>query len=217
MKPQQTLKRMVRQVVGTDRPTEDAIQRALDWLDGGLLIYERLGKAGVEGLLEIFAFAQAKYGCDQFVIDSMMRLGIESDDYVGQEKAVFGVVDWTVAHRVHLHMVAHTRKSYGKGGKAVPDGEDVKGAMEIGANAFNILTLWRNRDLEEKIHNAKTEEEKQSLRDGSPGVMLNVAKQRNGDFEGVVGLWFDSRSYRYRSAQDGPAWQREYLPVEAAA
>jgi twinkle protein len=214
MKPQQTLKRMVRQVVGTAKPTQDAISRALHWLDGGLLIYERLGKAGVEGLLEIFAFAQAKYGCDQFVIDSLMRLGIGSEDYEGQEKAVFEMVDWTVARRVHLHLVAHSRK-LGKGG-APPDAEDVKGAMEIGANAFNILTIWRNRSLEKKVGEAKSDEERAEIRQ-KPGVVLNVAKQRNGDFEGVVGLWFDPESYRYRSAYDGPVWHREYLPVEQAA
>lgn len=210
MKPQQTLKRMVKQVVGADRPTEDAIQRALEWLDGGLLVYERLGKAGIAGLLEIFAFAQAKYGCDQLVIDSLMRLGIESDDYVGQEKAVFEMVDWTVAHRVHLHLVAHSRKSGGVGRSGVPETEDVKGAMEIGANAFNILTIWRNRGLEKKIADAKTDEDKAKLAEQA-GVMLNVAKQRNGDFEGVAGLWFDQANYRYRSSHDGPTWKRQYL------
>ncbi|MBX9587885.1 MAG: toprim domain-containing protein [Hyphomonadaceae bacterium] len=214
MKPQQTLKRMVKQVVGVDRPTEAAIQRALEWLDNGLLIYERLGKAGVGGLLEIFAFAQAKYGCDQLVIDSLMRLGIESDDYVGQEKAVFEMVDWTVAHRVHLHLVAHSRKSGGAAKGGVPEAEDVKGAMEIGANAFNILTIWRNRPLEKKIADAPTDEEKAKLAE-RPGVVLNVAKQRNGDFEGVVGLWFDQANYRYRSSHDGATWKRQYL--EAAA
>jgi twinkle protein len=30
------------------------------------------------------------------------------------------------------------------------------------------------------------------------GVVLNVAKQRNGDFEGKIGLWFDQKTYRYR-------------------
>ena len=37
------------------------------------------------------------------------------------------------------------------------------------------------------------------------------AKQRNGDFEGKVGLWFDQKTYRYRSRGDGPSWKRSYL------
>jgi twinkle protein len=215
MKPQQTLKRMVRQVIGTEQPPPEKIQAALEWLDGGLLIYERLGKAGIQGLLEIFAFAQAKYGCDQFVIDSLMRLGVDIDDYAAQEKTVFELVEWTVAHRAHSHLVAHSRKGGKFGG--VPEIEDVKGAMEIGANAFNILTVWRNRGQEKKVDDAESEEEKAKLREETPGVLLNVAKQRNGDFEGKVGLWFDQKSYRYRSAHDGPTWHREYLPYVQAA
>jgi twinkle protein len=43
-------------------------------------------------------------------------------------------------------------------------------------------------------------------------VILNVAKQRNGDFEGKTGLWFDQKTYRYRSKFDSATWKRSYLP-----
>ncbi|HRP29208.1 MAG TPA: hypothetical protein PLG77_12335, partial [Burkholderiaceae bacterium] len=109
MKGEQTLRRMCKQTGGVDRPTAPFIQRILDWLDGGLLLYERVGKAGVPALLEVFDYARAKYGCDQFIIDSLMRLGIAQDDYNGQEKAVFQIVDWTIQHNVHMHLVAHSR------------------------------------------------------------------------------------------------------------
>ena len=49
LRPEQTLKRMCKQVTGIDRPTELAITQALEWLDRGLLLYEKVGKAGVEG------------------------------------------------------------------------------------------------------------------------------------------------------------------------
>lgn len=208
MRPQQTLKRMVKQTAGVDRPTESAIAESLQWLDRGLLLYERVGKAGVDGLLEIFDYAHAKYGCDQFVIDSLMRLGIEGDDYNGQENALFRIVDWTLAKSVHVHLVAHSRK--GERDRGVPETEDIKGAMEIGANAFNILAVWRNRKLEDEIKAAPGESEKEALKQ-KPGVILNVAKQRNGDFEGKIGLWFDQETYRYHSSHDRGMWGRRYL------
>jgi twinkle protein len=216
MRPQQTLKRMVKQTVGVDRPTEHAITESLKWLDRGLLLYERVGKAGIDGLLEIFDYAHAKYGCDQFVIDSLMRLGIESDDYNGQEKAIYRLVDWTLSRPVHTHLVAHARK--GERDRGVPETQDIKGAMEIGANAFNILGVWRNRKLEDEIKAAQSEAEKQALSQ-KPGVILNVAKQRNGDFEGKAALWFDQETYRYQSSHDRGVWGRRYLPNnrEAAA
>jgi len=221
MKAAQTLKRMCKQVVGVDRPTEQAIINSLTWLDRGLLLYERVGKASVDGLLEVFDYARAKYGCDQFVIDSLMRLGIASDDYTGQEKAVFRLVDWTLANNVHTHLVAHARKG-GQMRSGPSETEDIKGAMEIGANAFNIITVWRNRRLEDEIKAAETEEEREALTQ-KPGVIVNVAKQRNGDFEGKVGLWFDDKSYRYFATSEKSQWLRSYLraddrlPIEEAA
>jgi len=86
MKGEQSLRRLSKQTGGVDRPTEEYIHKIMGWLDQGLLIYEHVGKAGVDALLDVFNYARAKYGCDQFVIDSLMRLGIASDDYTGQEK-----------------------------------------------------------------------------------------------------------------------------------
>lgn len=208
MKGEQTLRRMCKQTGGVDRPTAQFIERILSWLDGGLLLYERVGKAGVAALLEVFDYARAKYGCDQFIIDSLMRLGIAQDDYNGQEKAVFQIVDWTIQHNVHTHLVAHSRK--GERGQGAPETEDIKGAMEIGANAFNILTVWRNRRHEEELQAAKTDLERADL-EQKPGVILNVAKQRNGDFEGKIGLWFDQSTYRYHSSFDRGVWDRTFL------
>jgi twinkle protein len=209
MKGEQTLRRLCKQAGGVDRPTASFIGRIMEWLDTGLLIYERVGKAGVPALLEVFDYARAKYGCDQFVIDSLMRLGIAQDDYNGQEKAVFQIVDWTIQHNVHLHLVAHSRK--GEKGQGAPETEDIKGAMEIGANAFNILTVWRNRRHEEAIDAAETDAIRAELND-KPGVMLNIAKQRNGDFEGKIGLWFDQNTYRYHSSFDRGLWDRRFIP-----
>jgi twinkle protein len=211
MKGAQTLKRMCKQTVGVDRPTEGAIDKALRWLDQGLILYEKVGKAGVEALLEIFDYARGKYGCDQFIIDSLMRLGIAGDDYNGQEGAIFRLVEWAIERNVHLHLVAHSRK--GERDRGAPETEDIKGAMEIGANAFNIVTVWRNRKLEEEIKAAQDEATKSELAE-KPGVILNIPKQRNGDFEGKIGLWFDQASYRYHSAYDRALWGREYLRFE---
>ena len=59
--------------------------------------------------------------------------------------------------------------------------------MEIGANAFNILTVWRDRRHEEELQAAETEALRAEM-DQKPGVILNVAKQRNGDFEGLLAV-----------------------------
>lgn len=212
MKGEQTLKRLAKQTGGLDRPTAPFIAQILNWLDQGLLLYDLVGKAGVEPLLEVFDYARAKYGCDQFIIDSLMRLGIAGDDYNGQEKAVFKIVDWAIDRNVHIHLVAHARKADKEKGGA-PETEDIKGAMEIGANAFNIVTVWRNRKHEEKLKGAKSEEEYADLMQ-SPGVVANIAKQRNGDYEGKVSLWFDQENYRYHRTGNKAQWDRRFIERE---
>src|SRR6185312_623054 len=160
--------------------------------------------------IEVFEYARCRYGCDVFAIDSLMRLGVSSEDYEGQEKAVFELVNWAVANGVHIHLVAHARKGDRNAGYAVPESEDVKGTSEIASNAFNILGVWRNKKLEDELRIASDAAEKGDagaelklgeLRD-KPPVLINVAKQRNGDWEGKFGVWFNPMTYQYRSAHD---------------
>lgn len=209
MKPHQTLKRCVKQTLGVDRPTEEAISAALKWLDQGLLLYDLTGKAKVEQLLEIFGYARAKYGCDVFIIDSLMRMGIASDDYNTQESVVYRLVDWCIETNCHIHLVAHARKG-DRDRAGPPDTEDIKGAMEVGANAFNVISVWRNRKIEDDLARAETEAQAREI-EGRPNVIMNVAKQRNGDFEGKVPLWFDKNTYQYRSGSDSELWRRNYI------
>lgn len=212
MHPAFTLKRLAKQIVGVDRPTAEAISAALRWADAGLLIYELTGKQKLEELLTVFDYGRSRYGCDVFVIDSLMRLGVAGDDYNTQEAVIFRIVDWTMASSVHVHLVAHAKK--GERDRGVPGIEDIKGAMELGANAFNIISVWRDRKFEENVASLASTDPSGAaeLFNSRPGVMMNVAKQRNGDFEGKVGLWFDQKTYRYRSSGDQASWKRTYLP-----
>ncbi len=221
MLPGQLLKRAVKQAGNVDRPTEPYIREVMGWLDDWLWVFGQVGKAGVTRILEVFEYARCRYGCDVFVIDSLMRLGVGSEDYQGQEKAVFEVVSWAVEKGVHVHLVAHARKADRSNGpaSAIPDAEDVKGTSEIASNAANVLGIWRNRKLEDEIRQATGAADKgdgaaelkaRELAD-KPPVILNVAKQRNGDWEGKIGLWFNTETYQYRSAHDHRDG-RKYLP-----
>ena len=210
MQARQLLRRMVKQAGNVDRPTEEFIHAVMGWLDRWLWVFGVVGKSPVTRILEVFEYARARHGCDVFVIDSLMRLGVGSEDYEGQEKAVFDFVTWAVDKAVHVHLVAHSRKADRAAGHAVPDAEDVKGTSEIASNAANILGIWRNRKLEEEIRQATDEAERggsaaeiklQDLAE-KPPVLINVAKQRNGDWEGKFGLWFSPATYQYRSAHD---------------
>lgn len=216
MAPAQLLRRMVKQAGNVDWPTEGYIRHVVGWLDEWLWVFAIVGKRDVGRIIEVFEYARARYGCDVFAIDSLMRLGVGAEDWEGQEKAIFEIVSWAIEKCVHLHLVAHARKSDRTVLHAVPDAEDVKGTSEIGANAFNIIGVWRNRKLEDEIRQVleaveRGDPSQQAKLDElvqKPTVIVNVAKQRNGDWEGKFGLWFNRASYQYGSAHDEHAGHR---------
>lgn len=206
------LRRLAKQAGNVERPTESFLREIFSWFQNWLWLWRRQGKAEVGRILEVFEHARRRYGCDVFVIDSLMRLGVGSEDYEGQEKAVFQLVNFALEKNVHVHLVAHARKADSRNRGNVPGAEDVKGTSEIANNAANIIAIWRDRAMQEEV---RRQEERLARGEAGaaqdlaaarqkPEVALNIAKQRNGDWEGKLGLWFDLQTYQYRSAHDPP-------------
>jgi hypothetical protein len=112
-----------------------------------------------------------------------------------------------MASKVHVHLVAHSKK--GERDRGAPATKDIKCAMEIGANACDIVSVWRDRKHEDSVSLLRPSDPEAAakLANEKPGVILNVAKQRNGDFKGKTGLWFDQKTCRYRSGADGASWK----------
>ena len=197
MSPKQYLHRAVKQAGGTQSPTTEYMNRLRDeFFAGHLWCYNIVGKTDVERMLEVFLYARKRYGCDIFVIDSLMRLGVRNDDYAAQADAICAIVDFAVKNDVHVHLVCHARKS-AEGGST----DIIRGAGEIADNAANIFLINRNKKAEDAIRAATTDEELRAAHD-MPGVYLTLDKQRNGDFSGFFSLWFDIECYRYREKDE---------------
>lgn len=192
MVPAQLLKRMFKQASGLDRASQPYLQIVNDWFAGNVKIIGRTGKMDLQSILEIFSYARRRYGCDIFIIDSLMRLdGVGREDFDAQEKVAFDCANWALDNGVHLNLVCHSRKGPREG--AMPDSEDIAGAKEIGGNAMNIVGIWRRKDIERLPP---------EQREGRPPVMLNCSKQRNGDWEGAIGAEFDTNSHQYLTSRD---------------
>ena len=74
---------------------------------------------------------------------------------------------------------------------------DFRGAGEITDLVDNVLIVHRNKLRELKIQNGDvtvTEE---------PACTLTVAKQRNGEWEGKINLWYNEGALQYVSRSDG--------------
>lgn len=191
MHPKRYLHRLVRQIGATASPTPEFVDRVFsEFLADRLWCFNMIGRTTVESLLNAFEYAMRRFGCDVFVIDSLMRLGVRNDDYAAQADAICKIVDFAVNNNVHVHLVCHARKSTEGAGT-----DAIRGAGEIADNCANIFIIWRNKELEEKMRDASEDELKEL--ETTPNVVLNLEKNRNGDWDGKTGLWFNRDSYRY--------------------
>jgi twinkle protein len=216
MAPVQTLRRMVKQATNVDRPTEAFIREAMGWLDGWLWMFALVGKSQAGRILEVFEYARCRYGCDVFVIDSLMRLGIGSEDYEGQERAIFEIVSWAIERR-RPRPPRRPRQE----GRARFDRAGDRGHQ--GRPGDRRQRLQHPRHLAQPEAGGRAPHAHRGGREGrpggaaqlgdladKPGVVVNVPKQRNGDWEGKFGLWFSTATYQYRSSHD-EASGREFV------
>jgi len=203
IKPAKLLRRMVIQSTGKKMPTQQEIYDNLDWFDEKLWLFDVTGTAKVDKLFEVFEYARKRYGIKHFLIDSLMKCGIADDDYSGQKFFVERLCDFVNEYDCHIHLVAHSRKGENEG--KLPGKLDVKGSGSISDLAHNCFTVWRNKAKEEKIRKLKSltnlsEEEAFAEFDKlqqEPDALLICDKQREGDWEGKIPLYFNVESYQY--------------------
>lgn len=193
MKPKRTLERLVRQTVGNGQPTEAAVGRAFDFLNDNLWIFDQVGSTKIQRLLDVFAYAYKRHGITHFVIDSMMMCGIAQDDYNGQIRFLNALCDFKNLYNVHIHLVAHPRKNEDE--NKASGKMDVKGSGTITDMADNVFSVWRNKPKEENPDKHADQSD----------AILKCMKQRNGEWEGNVLLWFKPESGQYAESSKYPA------------
>lgn len=216
MAPARLLKRMAKQATGLDRPSTEYLKSVDDWYLDRCWMFNVVGKSTVDRVLEVFEYARRRYGVDSFIIDSFMRMGIGAEDWTAQGDAMFEITNFAVQKNVHVHLVCHSRKK-GEKSSSIPEDGDIKGASEILNNAFNVVGVWWNKKRDLEIEQTEDQQTKTEL-EAMPGVVLNVSKQRNGDWTGRIGLWFHQESYQYLDRQPSVHNQpNSYVKMERSA
>lgn len=207
MTPEYLLKRMTKQATGLDRPTMAYIDAVGEWLRDRCFIFNQSGSATVKRLLEVFGYAQKRYGVTHVVIDSLMMTDVPEDgpgSMTAQKEAIRSLCDFAKRTGVHVHLVAHPRKS--KDESAGPGKMDVAGSGKITDGADNVFTVWRAQKDEAEV----ADEDK-------PDAKLELKKQRNGDTQNYSQwLWFNKGAMQFR-AQKRSLKTLVYVPFEQEA
>lgn len=191
MRPDATMYRMTRQAIGKSYPTDDVISEFSDWTDDRLWIYDQQGTVKANRIIALGNYCSEELKIDHLVIDSLMKCGIGVDDYNGQKKFVDELCALGKDTGLHIHLVAHSRKGEKESDKI--DKFDIKGASEITDQVDNVMLVWRNKRKEEDMQRTSPT----GNHDEEPDALLSCVKQRHGEWEGKIRLWFDRQSMTY--------------------
>ncbi len=182
MTPERQLKRLVKQASGIDRPTPMFIDAVGDWITDKMWFFNVVGSAGIDRLLQVFLYANKRYGMRHFVIDSLMMTDVPEDgpgSMTAQKDAVRKLCDFARRNGCHLHLVAHPRK--GQDESKGPGKLDVAGSSKITDGADNVFTVW----------SARRDENDPDADLDKADARLELQKQRNGDIQHYSQpLWF---------------------------
>ncbi len=202
MKPAKTLERMGRQYsgynpedpafAGSDEAKEELVkvyQDFKEWTDGRLWLYDQQGTVTAKQVAAVVRYCAKEKGITHFFVDSLMKCVASEDDYNGQKMFVDELTAIARDHGIHIHLVHHIRKPTDESHK--PSKYDYKGTGAITDQVDNVISVWRNKAKEKKRDEGKQVEDK------DPDALLICDKQRNGEWEGSIGLWFDKPSMQY--------------------
>jgi len=129
-------------------PQQDIVPLLREWYYDYYYLYDSYGGAGEDDLLEVFDYAYKRHDCRIFLVDNLMTTQLENDDsnfYRKQSNFVGKLKDFARHNGVHVHLVAHPRKTEGR-----PQKMDVMGSGDITNRADNVLSVHRFQEEAEE-------------------------------------------------------------------
>lgn len=204
MKPLSTLRRMLRQAAMCGQPSEQMARRFGDWLKDRVWLYDQQGTVKPEMIYAVIRYCAAKLDIKHIVIDSLMKCVRGEDDYNAQKDFVDMLTSLARDHGVHIHLVHHVRK--GENEEKPPGKLDAKGSGSISDQVDQFLTVWRNKAKEKALDQcARSGTPLPDKFANAPDAMLICDKNRHGEWEGGIALWFHAESLQYLADSRGQA------------
>ena len=126
--------------------TKEQLAAFIEWTVGRIYCLDVYGMVSVEDVIGLMEYGAKRFGCRFAVIDSIMKLNINSEDFEGQRLVTNKLTCFAKENKMHLFLVAHPRKGMTENEKLGM--LDVKGAQDIIAQPDNVLVVHRNKRRE---------------------------------------------------------------------
>lgn len=124
-------------------PSKEAKEKICNWLKGKFYLYNNEFSSKNNNIIDTFKMAHKKYGCQVFLVDNLMTAKYNSNDkenyYLQQSNFVGELVRFAKTQNVHVHLIAHPKKTQGELSK-----EDIAGTLDISNRADNTFSVSRN-------------------------------------------------------------------------
>jgi len=201
MKPKRSLVRMIRQFHGSEIEylapdfKRDVYRKFREYAMGKVFFYDQQGTVRGDQVISVSRYMAKELGITHIFVDSVMKVVEGEDDYNGQKKFVDEMCALARDLNVHIHLVHHIRK--GQSDEQMPDKVAIKGTGAIADQVDNILLVYRNKKKE------RTKQSGGFVEPDTPDAVLMCEKQRNGESEDWLPLWFDRGSNQYIEREGG--------------
>jgi twinkle protein len=196
MSADETIDRLCKQLAGRSTLIPEELDRLSDAIEDRCVIYHHVGSSNIKTVLEVFKYARQRHGVTQFVVDSLMMLGISYDDYDKQVAAAQALIGFAREHQVHVHLVIHPKKPSDE--NKAPTMYDVKGSGGLVDMAHNVVVVWRNKEKfaaqqDEKINGTPMDTRLAC----APDTTLSIQKNRFNGWLATIPLWFHRESQQF--------------------
>lgn len=144
-------------------------------------------------VIRLARYCAHELGTQHILIDNLTKIVSADNDHAEEQRRFIADLHrTTIDTGMHVHLVCHTRKPKTGGDESEPPSRhEAAGSRTLADQPDNVVTVWRNREKERK------QEEGELGWAEKADVVLNVDKQRHGDFAGYLKLWMDRSCYRF--------------------
>lgn len=167
------------------KATPEAVEGFYKYAGDFVAYVDHVGSIAQDELFEMMQFAYRRYGCEHFIIDSLMRITGLEENFPAQGEFTQKLQDFAKQTMTHVHLVAHLGKppiNPPKGHR--PSMYSIKGSSLLTNNVDNIVLIQRNL---EKMKEGLTYEQKKAMHDAE----VIIEKQRETGWLDVFKLKYD--------------------------